>query len=589
MSLNPIPTPVIKVFDPRIDALKERQYVITKSANKVSYIPYKSQSTGSTAMSFNVIPPSRNTFVDRKMFIQTTVRINFSAPWVAMKDGDTIVAGTKDAPRSFPLARALASANATIGNTNVSMQTSDVIDCLLRCMKNEDLKDYNNGCPTALDRSQTYECYIANNGLNVLGNATQSPLLADGEYSRGYFNVTIGAQSVSAGGIATQEVSFQVFEPVMLSPFVFSKMNHCSLIGLQSIQLLYNFSNNLELVWSGTQLTNAANAPVPVTATVNFAPSGSSISDAQLWVAYYSPSPLMEIPKAIDYNFSEVQRFLSNGFQNLNYGDVTTCTSSNVQLKVIPSLIIAGVRRTKASQRYYNPDCYYSIKKASINFANSVGLLSTASPYNLWSISKKNGLAYDFSQWVGQYGSLNQGNSSGANIPTGCGSLLVIKPSEDLGLSDSEASGLSGAFNLQIGLDVQCIDPSISAPQSDYELFIILVNEGTVAIDVAGTGSVSSTIGCVSEADILKAETKPWLDYNDLKGLVGGDFISSLKNFVKSVPSVAHKVAEYAPHVSNGLKSLGLGMGAGVSAGELIGSGKGGKLLGRSTLKDRLK
>jgi hypothetical protein len=64
MSLSAVPTEIVKVYDPRIDVLKDKEYVITKGAQKVSYIPYKSLSTGSSSMSFNVIPPSRNTFVD---------------------------------------------------------------------------------------------------------------------------------------------------------------------------------------------------------------------------------------------------------------------------------------------------------------------------------------------------------------------------------------------------------------------------------------------------------------------------------------------------------------------------------------------
>ena len=133
MSLSAVPTDVHKVYDPRIDVLKQREYVITKGASKVSYIPYKSLSTGNSTMSFNIIPPSRNTFVDRKMFIETTISLNFSVNIPAGKTLDGgIIDPIKDAPRSFPLSRALASATATIGNTNVSMQTGDVIDALLR-------------------------------------------------------------------------------------------------------------------------------------------------------------------------------------------------------------------------------------------------------------------------------------------------------------------------------------------------------------------------------------------------------------------------------------------------------------------------
>jgi hypothetical protein len=266
MSLSALPTPVVKVYDPRIDVLKEREYVVTKGGNKIAFVPYRSMSTGASAMAFNVIPPSRTTFIDRKMYIQSSISITFSAQLgAAPVAGFSFVTAEQDAPRSFPLSRALATATATIGNTNVSMQTGDVIDAMLRCMTTSELKEFNDGCPTALDRSQTYDCYIANAGLNVLGNANQ-PILDDGEYSRGYFNVNVQPVVGPAGGGAglwSQVVTFEVFEPVMLSPFVFQQLNHSGLIGLQNITLQYNFANNLtQLVWSGTQPSDANNGGI---------------------------------------------------------------------------------------------------------------------------------------------------------------------------------------------------------------------------------------------------------------------------------------------------------------------------------------
>jgi hypothetical protein len=73
-----------------------------------------------------------------------------------------------------------------------------------------------------------------------------------------------------------------------------------------------------------------------------------------------------------------------------------------------------------------------------------------------------------------------------------------------------------------------------------------------------------------------------------------GDFLSSFMNYAKKIPAPTHSVAEYAPHVSGALKSIGLGTGAGrgdgrgngYSAGELVGSVTGGKLLDTKSLKE---
>lgn len=109
------------------------------------------------------------------------------------------------------------------------------------------------------------------------------------------------------------------------------------------------------------------------------------------------------------YNHCETQRFLTPGGRSMQYryGTKDTIDSANIQLKVIPSMFICGVRRTKGNQRYHQPDCYTRIDRASVNFYDNVGILSSASPFSLFQIAKKNGLSYGSSKWSGGNGSLN--------------------------------------------------------------------------------------------------------------------------------------------------------------------------------------
>ena len=125
--------------------------------------------------------------------------------------------------------------------------------------------------------------------------------------------------------------------------------------------------------------------------------------------------------------------------------------------------------------------------------------------------------------------------------------------------------------------------PGVSST-TDYELIVVVINEGEISIDVAGTGQTITNIGCVSEADILKAESRPYLDYNQMKGLVGGDFVSGLMNWARKGANVVHKATELGSKASSALRSIGLGEG-----GELIGSGQGGALARKASLKDRLR
>ena len=79
-------------------------------------------------------------------------------------------------------------------------------------------------------------------------------------------------------------------------------------------------------------------------------------------------------------------------------------------------------------------------------------------------------------------------------------------------------------------------------------------------------------------------KARVYLDYNQMKGLVGGDFVSGLMNWARKGANVVHRATELGSKASSALKSIGLGEG-----GELIGSGQGGALARKSSLKDRLR
>jgi hypothetical protein len=631
-----VPTPAIKVLDPRIDIAKQREYVITKGGNKVSYIAYKSNSTGNNAMQFSVIPGSRQTIVDRAMYVQATIQCTFTAtlavgnavllPPTTNPSGATVANSLVhpgfDAPRSFPLSRALASATLQIGNTSLSMNTGDVIDPLLRVMDKNDLRF--DMCPSALDKCQRYEENAgyatagagANPapqsafgwGSNVL--STSQNFLADGQLPRGCYNLQVNNPVVNGQNI-TQVVSFSVMEPVMLSPLCYEKL-HSGLIGLQNINLLYNFSPSAsQLVWSGTPKYQWINTPVTtalaVTNTVSF-----NTSNAMLWVGFISPSPLMSIPPQVSYAYDEIQCYTTQNLQAIQYngwlansvnagtsypGLPVQVSTNNIQLKVVPSRILIGVRPQISQMTYHDPHAYFQINGCSINFDNNVGILSSCQAEELYNISKKNGLNYDYASWLGEYDTyvlqtdatnpLKSGTvpSGFNNFAHGSGSLLVLDPALDFGLSDSLAAGVSGSYNFQVTLNVKCINSKFSTASTAYEIFVIVVNDGSISIDVEGTGAVASQIGLISTADVLTAPLDVNVDYNELKG---NGWLSSIKHFARKAIPIIKDVAPHAIEIFNKAKShledtgsalIGSGVGRGV--------GRGGKL-SKLSLKSRL-
>jgi hypothetical protein len=582
-----VPLSTVKYLDPRIDVLKKRMYALERGGQKVSYIPYKTNSTGNNAMQFSVIPPSRTTFVDRQMFIQASIQCTFTSATIPANNSvlvpvngpqgaitaNSLVFPGFDAPRSFPLSRALQSASLQVGNASLSMNTSDVIDPLLRIMDKDKLK-YDE-CPSALDNCQQYyeNAGVLSSagtiggsslGNNVLGNNIQ--YLANGQLPRGCYKMNIQAPTTS--GVTTapytvsQIVTFEVFEPVFLSPLCYDAL-HSGLIGLQNINLLYNFSTTAnQLVWSGTPKYSVDATPtatlLPVNMNVNFAPTiSATTASAQLWVGFISPSTLMTIPPQVNYNYDQVECYTTQNLPSVQYGQPSAVQSpftQNIQLKVIPKLILVGARKQLSACTYQDPHAYFQITKASFNFDNNVGLLSNCDQHELYAVSRKNGLNYDYPNWLGEYDDSASGVKWNNNAH-GTGSLLVINPAEDFGLQDAQACGVAGSYNFQVNLGVKCINPWFNGTGSRgtaWEIIVIVINDGELAIDVAGSGNVTSKIGLITEADVLSAPLDPNVNAEELQG---NGWLSSIKSFVKKAVPIIKDVAPDAINIFNKAKA----------------------------------
>ena len=189
--------------------------------------------------------------------------------------------------------------------------------------------------------------------------------------------------------------------------------------------------------------------------------------------------------------------------------------------------------------------------------------------------------------------------------------LSTIAMGEDIGLSDTEAPGLLGTYQLQLEVDVVNTNQTQNVTPT---LYIVVVSEGTFTIE--NNRSVSQ-IGVISKMDILEAKQhgSPFIDYHDIMEVNGGNFMSGvarfgkdiwnkIKPYVRSAVKLGKKVYPYAKAAWNTARAVaplllaaggeggnqGGSMNAGApSGGELIGRESGGRMVERSHLKDRLR
>jgi hypothetical protein len=301
------------------------------------------------------------------------------------------------------------------------------------------------------------------------------------------------------------------------------------------------------------------------------------------------------------YPYFEVQKFVTQLAPIASMAS-NTVISNNIQLNSIPYKIYIYVRRQENDllNSCAVTDTFFRINSASIQYFAENGILSNASPQQLYQISADNGCNMTFTQWypTGVYKTGVMPSGAGplaAPAVFTIGSVLCVNPSFDFGLDSLSSCGKLCQNMIQVTLNVT----NVSAATITPELLIVPVYDGI--FEIGSLGTANKIIGVITSKDILDAAQKPGYDFNDVKDVSGGNFFTGLKKFFKdrvvplaktfidnqglstSLGLVPHPAAKVG---ALGLKMMGYGEGEG---GVLLGSGSsGGRMLMKKTLADRM-
>jgi hypothetical protein len=266
----------------------------------------------------------------------------------------------------------------------------------------------------------------------------------------------------------------------------------------------------------------------------------------------------------------EFPRYITNYSQGaVQPGDKVQIQSQTITLPQIPDLLIIYVKNGLTAPNY--GDSYMPIASRafggvanplSVNFDNFSGLLSSQTTEQLYAMSVKNGLDMDWATWSGQAWmgqaqvptgvvaagapdtvtgttAVTLGQCSSASVslagqrtPT-VGSILVLKPSQDITLQTGQAPSLVGNFTLQFNLQVVNNAGVAVTPQ----LFVITANSGFFE-SIRGSSRIIK--GVLSEQDIIGAPLAPTATRQELSRYVGsGGLMSSLGTILSKVKGPA--------------------------------------------------
>lgn len=508
------------------DITSDLDFAVLGGASQTTYQRFPSTSSSNSSLIFNIQIPSENVVIDRAMLITTGLSFTINAGSATVPANQVPIGakvfdyGLTDALQAFPLNSLLTTATAQINNTTVSINTQDVLPSLLRMNDSRELYRYNSTTPSFPDCA--YASYADgvganNNPLSAYDNAS----FDIDQLPRGSFPVSVvvahyiggvytDASPVSTAVTDTWIITVQtiVTEPLVLSPFIFGdpEYNRQGILGINNMSLTLNVDAQCKRLFS-TANNYITNISLGTSANANGFTSTSAIgistqpsAPAVLFKFLSSqPSDLIQTRNIVPY--MDFPRYLTNSANQptIAIGGTATLTSSNLQINQIPDKFLINVRVPMSQQRWYNSSTFLTINNISINLNNQSGLLSSASQFDLWRLSIRNGSTQSWEEFSGQAMVVNNTTGGGSVIGT-TGSLLVLNPAYDLSLPDYITCGSLGNYNFQF----QCSVSNQFGFSITPEIIIICVNSG---IFVTQSGVSSVYTGLLTKEMVLSAKS----------------------------------------------------------------------------------
>lgn len=544
------------IKDSRINNITDNvSYGVYSGAAQNTYQSFQATTKSPSQMSFNVSIPSENTILDRNVLIQATYKITITIPAKSAAKDTVFQYGLTDAFQAFPINSSITSMNATINNTNVSINSQDVLPQLLRMIDPKELQKYNGMTPTLMDNSTFNYNNFTDIGVkgsrtnNVLGSTFNASLdnylLPRGSHPLDSITVVHNIKG-GGGGADTSLTSTDAAdtwvivltstftEPLFLSPFLFGgkhDFNNQGFVGINTLNLNLNVDSTFK---RGFSTALAYEQTIALT----------EIIDAKLLLNFLTTQPTDLVKAKNIVPFIDYPRYITSGLGTINAGASSTFVSQNIQLNQIPDLFIICLRKPMANTTIQDANSFLPINSVSINFNNASGLLSSATKNDLWRMSRNNGCQqswYEFSGKASKYSTVADVNTTDANrliayTTATTGSLLLINPSRDLSLPAYLSNGSLGQFNFQISLNVS----NYSAANITPEIVVITANSGVFST-IAGSSAVYT--GLLTKQMVLDtAQQQDAVSSSSVNRLVGGSLSDMVSTSMKYVPTVSKAI-----------------------------------------------
>ena len=477
----------VKVLEPRVNvkADTEKDHVVLMGGLRVNEQVNTADSWGSAGAtpvqaSWTVNPPSTSTIVDRNIKVRAYFEISTDQP---------LQLGLNDALRQFPIASIMDVLTVQINGETVSDNMADKIHAML-CYGNdaETRRGDTSTSPSMPDNYQEYSDYsVYGSGKNSLSNYGEQAV----EEGRGGFPVEV---------LSSTSFRVVITEPLFLSPFLTGLHSADEgFVNVNQMNINMRWKQNISQLMSHSSLGNAITS---VSVSMYQAP--------ELLTTFITPDLTQPIPQLQVLPYVKTQEYIKQ-MSALNAGASTNIVSDSIKLSQVPRKVYLFCRHQRSTSTQDTADSFLSIENLSVLWNNQSGLFSSATPQDLYRISKGNGL-----------------NQTWAQFSKYRGSVFCAEFGKDIGLLDTEAPGCQGQYTIQ----VQATMKNQSASAFTGEFYMVILNEGTFSIS---ENFARASLGNLNQQMVLMAKQSPELHHLTYSQLQGGGFFSGLKNIVNKI------------------------------------------------------
>lgn len=486
---------LVKVIDPKVNIKGdvEKNHLVFVGGERVTYTTSTADSWDENMnnATWSIVPPSDKTIIDRNVKVRAYFKVVVDHPFDI---------GTHDALRQMPLSSLIDVTQVQINGEAISDNTGSILHAML-CYGNDakDRDTHLSDSPAMPDAFQKYEDQL------LVGNS-RSPLNdygeTYGETPRGGFEYKLSADLKTLECVVT--------EPLFLSPFQQYQAMDEGFVNVNSMRIALRFKSGLDRVLSHA-VASGVTQITSVTTTFYQAP--------ELLINYITPSITQQLPELQVLPFNQMQQYIRN-VPDIPAGDSTTVISDTIRLSVIPEKLYLFCAHSEQSKNFKTSDSFLAIESMNISWGNQSGLLSSATPQQLYRLSRENGL-----------------NVSYPGFSKYRGSVVCLRFGKDIGLQANEAPGVNGSYNIQVEMKVKNTNTETFKPT----FYMCVSNTGTFSI---GANSARASIGNLSGDMVLAARSSAAeMDYHEAFAGGKGKFFQGLKRFVHKVSGVVGKLA----------------------------------------------